>query len=245
MGFVCVHECALSLLLVRLALFMLLLLPLMPIWGWQWLHTCSSGYKCTQHASLVLLMGGNGQKSPQTPIQLPRLWEGSRAENRGWSRESKWTSEPYEHGGMWGVLCKASLSLRGGGFLVWADAFTTDKMKRELNFLSHRHDLRRRWFITPPQWWQEVALFTVAIETGIWSLYWWYPLSGWEIWQLSTALKWNMVPKHLFSLTWLLSISAAFFLKGKYIITFLDTGTREREVKWKEMHESIIFSVVI
>lgn len=83
----CVHECALSLLLVRLAVFMLLRLP--------------------PDAYLGMTEVGGAQYS--------------------------------------------IFVLEGGCSLVGGDTFTTDEMKHELNFLSHHHDLRRRWFIMPPQ----------------------------------------------------------------------------------------------
>lgn len=85
---------------------------------------------------------------------------------RGWSGESKWANGPYEQRG--GVN-KASLSPEGGG-----DAFSRGAQEAEtnhgLNFLTRQQDLRRNWFNTPPQWWQAVSLFAVAIETGTGSL---------------------------------------------------------------------------
>lgn len=140
---------------------------------------------------------GGHLESQKSRIQLSKLWQGSRAERGDEVEKEKGDRATWTEGGVNKAPLSPGRSLPRGRRCLqsWG---TTAEINHEPNFLTHQQDLRRNWFNTPPQSWQEVSLFTVAIETGIGSLHWcilWFPFSGWEIRQLSHRSKVEHGPK--------------------------------------------------
>lgn len=60
-------------------------LLLIHLWGWRWLYSCSSSYKCIQHTSLILPMKG-----------YTTLFNKAVTKTLGLSREDKQSNRLYE-----------------------------------------------------------------------------------------------------------------------------------------------------